>query len=215
MPSKSYKLFQDLLVDVDRLIDTHFILSKGKKGRRALGHITRSGVVMLCAAWERFNEALLLESVDIICSEVHNINLLPLNVRKNISKYVTNHKNELKPIELTGLGWHSVWKESAKIETDLLHTPKSSKLNLLFEKYMGIEEYSSYWGRYTTQQIDEFVATRGDIAHQGSKADYVRMKNLKEYYDLIRLTCIDSDSEIALYIQTNLPSERMPWDRTY
>ena len=47
MSSAAFGAFQFNLVDVDRLVKSHDALSGTGQGRRGLGHITRSSVVML------------------------------------------------------------------------------------------------------------------------------------------------------------------------
>ncbi len=58
MPSESFKEFQQNLTDVKRLVSLHNNLSRpngtGTRGKRGLGHLTRGGIVLLCAAWERY-----------------------------------------------------------------------------------------------------------------------------------------------------------------
>jgi len=50
MPSTSFLKFEtNMLTDVDRIISSHTQLNHDGRGRRGLGHITRSGVLMLCA----------------------------------------------------------------------------------------------------------------------------------------------------------------------
>jgi len=215
MPSKAYKTFLDLLIDVEDLIDTHRIFSGGTPGKKKLGYLTRSGVVMLCAAWEFFNEELLLESIDIINKRNISIHDLPIEVQKTISNKVKKDANEIKPIELAGEGWRTVWKNVADEETQTLNTPKRDKLNLLFNKYLGILRVSHFWKNFTPQEIDAFVSVRGDIAHKGRKAKYVRIGKLKEYFDMIKLTAIDSDSFVAEEIKNLYQLNKVPWSRTY
>lgn len=60
MASHAFGAFQYNLVDVERLIESHGALSGTGQGRRGLGHLTRAGVVLLCAAWELYLEHVLL-----------------------------------------------------------------------------------------------------------------------------------------------------------
>jgi len=66
-----------MLDDVDRLIESHGQLNHDGMGRRGLGHITRSGVLMLCAAWELYLEEMLVESVRILIRRATSPNQLP------------------------------------------------------------------------------------------------------------------------------------------
>jgi len=102
MPSNSYINFLHIRMDVLKLIETHTDYSKNKPGRKNLGHLTRSAVVMLCAAWERYNEDLLLETIEEICNRINDINLLNDEIKATISQKVKIDKNNNKPIELAG-----------------------------------------------------------------------------------------------------------------
>ena len=69
---------------------------------RGLGHITRSGVLMLCAAWELYLEELLIESARVIVDRAASPDDLPEKVQKEIAKTVRDSKHELKPLQLAG-----------------------------------------------------------------------------------------------------------------
>ncbi|AYN01752.1 HEPN domain-containing protein [Chryseobacterium sp. 3008163] len=84
MPSDSYITFLQMRVDVLKLIETHSDYSKAKRGRKNLGHLTRSAVVMLCAAWERYNEDLLLESIKYISDNISNASHLNNRIKKQL-----------------------------------------------------------------------------------------------------------------------------------
>lgn len=201
-------------MDVLKLIETHTYYTKNKPSDKSLGHLTRSAIVMLCAAWERYNEDLLIEAIDKICDSVTDISLLNKKIKKTISSKVKLDKNESKPIELAGDGWKSVWKSYAVSETKLLNTPKSNKLKTLFEKYLGITDYTKMWTS-DTNEIDDFVSVRGDIAHNGNKASYANINKLRVYQDLIVDNVINIDSNIADEIVRMLSSADMPWEKNY
>ncbi|WP_067149957.1 MAE_28990/MAE_18760 family HEPN-like nuclease [Pseudotamlana agarivorans] len=213
MPSKSYIDFLELLEDVDSLTDTHFHLSKGKVGRKKLGFLTRSAVVMLCAAWERYNENLLLESINIILNSNIQAKDLPITIKQNISEKVKLNKNNIYPIELADEGWRNLWLGFAINDTESLHTPNSDKLNLLFKRHLGILNYSTLWIGGSSVKIDNFIKVRGEIAHNGGKSKYVRISSLKKYIDLTTDNAIEIDFKIShlLKDQYNIPT----WDENY
>jgi hypothetical protein len=110
MPSSALIKFENnMLVDVDRIIQSHGQLNHDGMGRRGLGHITRSGVLMLCAAWELYLEELLIESARIFIRRAHSPGQLPQPVQKEIAKVVRESKHELKPLELAGDGWKIIY----------------------------------------------------------------------------------------------------------
>lgn len=205
MPSRAYINFLHIRIDVLKLIESHAHFSQNKKGRKNLGHLTRSAVVMLCAAWERYNEDLLLECIDHICSHLNDAHALNKEIKQMLSMKIKEDLNQIKPIELTGSGWKTLWKFYAKQETDGLNTPKSGKLNILFKRYLGIGSYSDIWKNRCANEIDDFVSERGNIAHNGNKANYVRMATLRRYQDLVVENVIEIDSIFASRLNAILP----------
>ncbi|GGB67904.1 hypothetical protein GCM10007424_04860 [Flavobacterium suaedae] len=215
MPSNAYINFLHIRVDVLKLIETYTYYKDNNLGKKGLGHLTRSAIIMLCAAWERYNEDLLLESIQYIGNHVNNIQSLNKKIKKTISKKVRDDKNEIKPIELAGTGWKDIWFEYAKIDTDLLNTPKSEKLKTLFETYLGISDYLSFWNTTNPKEIDKFVSDRGDIAHNGNKASSIRMNKLRKYQDLVVENVIEIDSKMANELKRMTNSSNLAWTQEY
>lgn len=215
MPSNAYVNFLHIRIDVLKLVETHSFYVQNKRGRKNLGHLTRSAVVMLCAAWERYNEDLLLESISYLSKVTNDVNNLNKQIKKTLSAKVKNDKNEIKPIELAGDGWKSVWLKYAKEETELLNTPKSNKLKLLFNTYLGISDYTTLWRTCTPSDIDDFVSDRGAIAHNGNKTPYITMIKLRQYQDLIIDNVIEIDSNMALELRNLSGLSILPWTQKY
>jgi RiboL-PSP-HEPN len=217
MPSKSFANFLIHLEDVTNLTDVHNLLGGSTRGRKKLGYLTRSGVVMLSAAWERYNEDLLLECIKIISDNTSDANNLPESVRRTLSKHVKDEKHELKPIELTGNGWKNVWFNFATQKTLNLHNPKSMELNKLFKENLGLEskEYTSLWLKKSRAKIDKFIETRGAVAHRGKEIGYVRFKDLQKNIEIIRQNTIQIDSEMSKYLKNMLLLSDSPWITTY
>lgn len=141
--------------------------------------------------------------------------MLPGEVKKHISKRVRNEKNDLKPIELAESGWRIIWKSYAQIDTEILNTPNQEKLDNLYKRHLGIEKVSDFWKTYEPREINKFIRTRGEIAHKGRAVTGVQIKTLRNYFDMIKSTAIDVDSQIALEIQQIGKYQNLPWDRTY
>ncbi len=217
MPSEALSTFEKtLVVDVDKLINTHSFLSDSGRGRRGLGHITRSGVVMLCAAWEQYMESVLLESLKKMIDSTSSPDNIPVPVKRYLSTYVKESKHELKPFELAGDGWVNLLQEVAQYQVDKLNTPKKEHLDKLFKRFLGIESISDSWDG-TYPDLDEFVGVRGDIAHQGSGANYVKIPDLISYRDDIEKIIVIVDNyladHLAEYHQTNNGRYKSPWRR--
>ena len=214
MPSKSYIDFLELLHDVELLRLTHIHYSKGLKGKKNLGYLTRSAIIMLCAAWERYNENLLLETIDIILQTNIVAQNLPKHTKQYLSEKVKENKNNIYPIELADNGWKNLWKGYAINETDALNTPNPDKLNTLYKRLLGIEDYTSFWTKNSTIEISNFIKIRGEIAHNGSKSKYVRFGSLLKFIDLV----IDNTMEIDYNMYKLLDNTfniKNSWDITY
>ena len=211
MASNAFRAFQYNLVDVERLIESHGVLSGTGQGRRGLGHITRSGVVMLCAAWELYLEQVLLEGLRFGMAAATGPDQVPKPVQKELSNFVKNHKHELKPIQLAGDGWRGVLEDRVTNLADGLNTPKAGPVNRLFEMGIGIKQISSCWS-IGADSVDDFVTGRGDIAHRGRHSDYVQIGALGTHKQNIVSAAIDTDNCVAEFVRDNYPVGRKPWN---
>lgn len=214
MTSKSYIDFLELLEDVEKLTSTHNDYCKQKAGKKNLGHLTRSGLVMLCAAWERYNENFLLEVVDLVLRTDIEAKALPKEVKQYISSQVKNHKNEIYPIELADSGWKNLWKGYAVNETNLLNTPNAEKLNTLFKRFLGLSEYTELWKKKHISKINEFIKIRGEIAHNGSKSKYVRIRYLLGLVEDVIENIIEVEYNLSKWLE-NTYNISPPWDGPY
>ncbi|ELE6601129.1 hypothetical protein RMQ50_004420 [Vibrio alginolyticus] len=213
MPSEAFRKFRHNLGDVERLITAHDELSPNHRGKRALGHINRSGVIMLCAAWEVYCEEVLVECVKYISSNLDTPNELPTPVKKHLSKLVKDAKVETKPMELAGEGWRGLYVSYSQQESKSVNSPKTTVLEPLYKRFIGLDSLSDYW-TVGGQYISDFVAVRGDIAHNGRSAEYVKINRLIEYKDVILATAKEMDNQLCTYTFSLLPSHSIqPWRR--
>lgn len=212
MPSEALLKFErDMLRDVDRLIALHGQLSRRANGRRGLGHITRSGLVMLCAAWELYVEDVLVEVVGFLVNRCDSPKELPKPMQKTIAKFVKDHIHELKPLELAGNGWEDICRNLSVDRTRTLNTPKSEQIDKLFKDMTGLPEVSASW-QCGKGCINGFVSDRGEVAHQGAKATYIRIANLKAHLEVVKNTAVEMDNALADHIQ-NSTLGGTPWRR--
>ena len=213
MPSSSFRKFENnLLVDVDRIIGSHAYLNHDGRGRRALGHITRSGVLMLCAAWELYVEEVLVEGANYFISKLDSPRELPKPVQQELARTVKESKHELKPLELAGEGWKSLYRNHITEVLQGLNTPKSGNLDPLFKRFLGIDKVSDWWS-LGKDVVNAFVEARGDIAHRGRDASYVTIVNLRTYKTQIIATALDMDNELTEFLCVHTPGTERPWRR--
>lgn len=213
MPSSALAKLKNNLIDVDRLIEAHTALGTGQPGRHGLGHITRSGVVMLCGAWELYAEQVLVEAVRVVADRLDLPDQLPVPARKRLSAHVKGAKNELKPLELAGTGWKTVYVRDALDVAAGVNTPKSHILDeQLFTPFVGCL-VSTCW-TCGADAVDDFVSVRGDIAHRGRDADYVTIWRLRDYRAMIFKVAIETDNHMANEVKSISPTHRIPWQRS-
>jgi len=213
LASSAFNEFRYNVHDALRLHQAHGVLSNGTPGKKGLGHITRSGVVMLCAAWERYQESILIEGAGYLAAKIRNPNNLPLNVKKHLSAITKTSKHELKPMELAGNGWRTLYVSVVTDEVGALNTPKSEKLIPMYDRLLGIADISTFWS-VGAQPIDDFVGTRGDIAHNGRNAHYITAGTLYFYIDMIKNAVSEHDNALCDYLKTAANCAVQPWRRT-
>lgn len=213
MASTSFNEFRYNMHDAKRLHQAHGVLSAATPGKKGLGHITRSGVVMLCAAWERYHESVLVEGVSYLSREIYDPNHLPLSVRKHLSAIAKQSAHELKPMELAGNGWRALYVAQATDETGSLNTPKSGKLKTLYDRLAGVPDVSAFW-TIGAQPIDDFVSTRGDIAHNGRKSPYITAGTLNYYINMIQDAAAEHDHNFCDYLKAASGATVQPWRKT-
>jgi hypothetical protein len=213
MPSDALQAFRYNIVDVDRLIESHGRLHDGNPGKKGLGHITRSGVVMLCAAWELYLESLVVEGAKYLTKQCQSPDQLPDRVQKELSKVARESKHELKPLEFAGDGWKRVLVTHAEELCRGINTPKAGPINELFARVLGLENLSDCWS-CGKDAINTFVSARGDIAHRGRYADYIKIGQLAEYRTRVDTTTVETDNMVGTHLAAITPSGHKPWKAT-
>ena len=214
MPSKALRKFEGAMMrDVDRMIATHRDIQGGTKGNKGLGHLTKAGVLLLCAAWELYDDEVLLEGVKHLIDRRKMPDDLPLPIQKTISKYVRKFNHELKPLELAGSGWKDVYREVANGWVNGLNTPKSTILDQGFNTLLGLEGLSQNWS-HGAETVDKFVSVRGDVAHRGSDVGSIHMNVLRDKYQVQLSECaVQTDNAITLFIRQQYSNQGVPRNR--
>jgi hypothetical protein len=198
------------LQDVTRLEEAHQELNPGGQGRRALGHITRSALVMLCAAWELYIEDLIQEVVEIICENSESPDNLPADIKKKIVQAIKSEKDELAVLKLSGDGWKAIYTESARKEAKKLNTPKSEQIGILCKNFIGVENISANWA-IGPDGVNEIISKRGEVAHRGRDAEYITIASLQCFKNRLCYTAIENDNFISTYLKQTLALRRKPW----
>ena len=212
MPSNAYGTFKYNVVNVERLAKAHEALAPTGQGKRGLGHITRSAIVILCACWEQYAEDVILEAVTHIGGGAGNPGDLPKQVRKVLGCKVQNAKNKLKPLELAGRGWQDVYTAYAKNDVGEMHSPKAENIQKLMKDYLGIgvKVYDAW--THGKDRLDEFVGLRNSIAHKGrAMGKYIKFHEVGTSIELVHLTVVETDNFIIDFLAEHLGQR--PWNR--
>lgn len=214
MPSKSRKVFRDkLLPDVVSLIEAHRKLNPSGRGRRALGYVTRSGILMLCAAWEVYVEDVLIEGLEHTVNRCGKVENLPARVKGKICQVIKSDKHDFALLKLAGDGWKNEIALSCKRDCESLNTPKFGQVSTLLGDWLGVDdkELLKSW-RHSKEALNEFVMLRGEIAHRGADAQYVQISTLREYKEKIDEFVLDTDRFLSNHIKSVCGVR--PWNNT-
>lgn len=182
MPSKARLTFErHLLRDVHELLDIHRTKHNGKRGKPKSVY-TRSGVFLLCAAWELYVEEAALGILDHILRRSNHPDRLPERLQETLAAVVHERKEKFA-LKLAGDGWKVICREVVTERIDGLNTPGADKVGQIYKECLGIE-LGPVLGP-ETKKLRDFVSKRGAIAHQGAKAGFVSISDLEADYRYI------------------------------
>lgn len=174
-------------------MDFHERVGGVARGRRAisLSSLNKSGVVLLCAAWETYIERVLQETANRSILRSRTPHDLPKPIQRLVANHVRVGKDEGAWRSLAGRGWREVAKSVVSERTAALNTPKPGPVRELFKAVLGIDNVTDDWcwakndnDRVLTRLAD-FVSMRGSIAHGELLAYTVKKSHLRNQVDLI------------------------------
>ena len=212
MPSAAYSEYLQNLKDVHRLVLLHRRESGTGRGRRGLGHLTRGGLLLLCAAWERYVETVLPVGAREVARRLPSHTALPPVPRQKVLDHVNSNGNPWTAAQLASPAWVDIYVDSMTARIDKLHTPKHFKLKPLFEDFLAVPDIGLAWTTGTTL-IDDFVKLRGEVAHRGGQSRYVRFGQLEEYEIVITRYVKETDNYLSDHLRTLVNPMLRPWNR--
>lgn len=212
MPSTAYSEFNLNLTDVHRLVLLHRRESGTRRGRRGLGHLTRGGLLLLCAAWERYVETVLAEGARFLAGNVSGINALPASIRQKVTNHANNNNNTWNAAQLRTPSWTQIYEDAINVRIDKLHTPKHHKLKPLFEDFLAVSDIGAAWTTGTIP-IDDFVTLRGEVAHRGGQSRYIRFGHLVSLEGEVKRYAKETDNYLSNHLLALVNPQRRPWNR--
>lgn len=198
MASKARRAFDQNCHDIERLLDIHADLGGDARGRRRrLEVLNKSAIVLITSFWEAYCEDLAAEGLDHLVTHAGNVDVLPVELRKQVARELERDDHELASWKLAGDGWRSVL--SSRLD-DLreernrkLNTPKTAQIDELFLKALGAPKVSASWKwnnmstAQASRKLDKYVELRGAIAHRGVAGASVRKQAVDDYYGHVGL----------------------------
>jgi hypothetical protein len=194
MTSRAEASFVKNCEDIDELLKIHTDITGEAPGRRReLGALRKSAIVLLTAFWEAFCEDLAAEAVQHVVAHAPNAEVLPVELRKQIAKELTDPKNNLAIWKLADGGWRSVLVNRLKSVQEQrnrkLNTPTAQNINDFFRDALGIEKISESWhwtkmdAQRAAEKLDEYITIRHEVAHRGRSVDRIWKYDVNEYYN--------------------------------
>lgn len=213
MPSTAFTEYKANLKDVHRLVLLHRSLSGTSPGRRGLGHLTRGGIVLLCAAWERYVETVSVEAATFLTRKLPSHASLPAVPRQKVVDYANSGKNAWTAAQLTTSTWTDIYLDALRKRTEALNTPKHENLQPIFEAFLDVPDIATFWPSGKTP-IDEFVSLRGEVAHRGAQSTYVHFGQLTKYEQEVTAWVTATDNSLSDHLHTLVTPNLRPWNRT-
>lgn len=208
MPSQARLNFEkNLSRDVERLE----VLHRSQFGGPGRPHsiLTRSGIFLLCAAWELYCEEVIKEAFEHVVELAEGPTDLPEHPRRTLANAVKADKHDLAVLRMAGDGWKKYLREHADKKIAELNTPNCANVTDLFKKFVGID-VEPILGSHD-ESLQTFIGKRGDIAHRGARAEHVSIHDLEADHNFIQTLVVHLDNEIIQPLQT--VSGVRPWNR--
>lgn len=171
--------------------------------------LTRSGIFLLCAAWELYCEEVIAESVRHLLDWCRDPLLLPEQARRTMVQAVKNDRHDLAALRLAGEGWKQYYLERATDNLAALNTPSAVKVAELFSRLVGVDVNPVL--QPISDRLSAFISKRGDIAHRGAQAGHISIHDLDTDYQLICEAVRDLDNFLVDPIRAIIGYR--PWNR--
>lgn len=221
MASKARSDFDKNVKDIVRLMELHQQEGGRSRGRRhGLEVLNRSAIVLITSYWEAYCEDIAAEGLAHIVKYAKSADALPKGLKKTIAKELKKATHDLAIWNVADRKWkdylQSRLKKLQETRNRDLNTPKSYKIDELFESALSITKMSSSWKwapkitvRRARTKLDKFVALRGSIAHRGKLAKGVRKAQVQDYLNLIKQLAAKTGGKVNAHVLS--VTEKLLW----
>jgi len=215
-PNSAANKLNENVAEVRQLLTFHQKLSGTGPGRRhEVEILNKSAVVLLVACWEAFVEDICENGLEFAMANSVDHTVFSSHVLERVASLHAGPK----AWDLAGDGWKECLRnnltEVLARTTGLLNTPKTSQVNTLFKKTLGIPELSKSWywnGRSHTsasEALDDLVTLRGSIAHRLDVDDSVRKDQVKNGIELVFRLSVKTSNKIRTHVHEMVGKH--PW----
>ena len=184
-PSKTI-MFHELIfmVSIDN-VERLLKISTEQKHRDDAVLVKNSSIVYLVAIWQHYVQTLVEHTFEQILSKTKDPMKFPMKLLTIASSEIYEDKNKTRVWEIANDGWIKVLKQHADKCIKNFNTPDANKIDILFEKVIGIKNISYGWkwrglsNKNACDRLNYILKIRHDIAHKG------RTKSLVYHNDIV------------------------------
>jgi hypothetical protein len=223
MASKARAEFEASKGDVQSLLDFHKEKSGTKAGRRSkrLEVLNKSAIVRITALWEAYCEDMAAEALEHIVNHTVDASKLSNDIRKLIAKELKSDSHDLAIWKISGDGWKAYLKARFRHMREernrKLNTPKTKKIEDLFEQSIGLNGLSRTWKwrRMSPDQaankLDRFITLRGSIAHRGVGPSTCKKSQVTAYLNHVSRIVERIDINVSAFVHTMSGKQLRQW----
>jgi hypothetical protein len=211
MASSAREKFDKNCQDIDRLMEIHKHYAGNDPGRKMqLEVLNKSAIVLISAFWEAYCEDVVSEGLKHIIEHSENSTTLPTDLKKKIAVELKKDPHDLAVWKLADSAWRDYLKARLdKLNDDRaknLNTPKSSKIQALFDDTIAISDITAKWrwrkmsSSNAQKKLDKFVSLRGTIAHRGSNETHSYKYEVTDFLNHVKKLVEITDDDVNGHI---------------
>lgn len=210
--------FSANLADVRSLMLAHeHIAGVGRGRKRDVEVLNKSAIIFLVACWEVYVEDVVESALTYLMDAAPDHTVFP----DNLLVRVGNKSQGANAWKLAGDGWRDVLKDNLQeaLATTIggLNTPKSSNLNDLYKKAIGMEKLSKNWSWHgvssakAAEKLDSLITLRGDIAHRVKLSSPVRKSHVSDGARLVLRLAVITHNAVGQYMEDRVGKRLPTW----
>ena len=181
--------------------------------------LNKSALVLLVACFESYLEDLAEAAFDIMIENAQTPDVFPGKVLSIAVAPLTEKSSWPGVWKLAGEGWREILIQHKilvlKKHTGAFNSPKSHKIDDLFNSLIGIKSLTGSWHwngmstRRAVEKLDDLVSIRGDLAHRLSSSKRIYKKDIVSGIAFIKYLIVLSHNHVNKYLAERTGQE--PW----